>query len=121
MTIKQPLRLILAANLISLILSALLLSKHLHMDLSAEQAQGWGGNLSMLLLILGITCHFQAKKGRFLAGPATLIAAFPPLFLYMAGPLRQVIGFHILVAAIHGFILWNLAGHHKKRTDELTP
>ena len=65
---------------------------------------------------MAIAAHFQAKKGSVHAGLLAALGVFAPLFAYLSGPIRQIVGYHIVVLGVHCFVLWNLAKPEQERS-----
>ena len=97
-------------NLISMTVSYGLVAFGWTIDLGPTQTERIGGTLTVLLLAVGLICHVQSKK---MAMPLRLLMApalIGPLYAVMAGPARQVVGYHVFTLGIYAFV-W----YHQRR------
>lgn len=102
---KQRLITVLATQITSILISALIILADLDMNNTPEAAETYGGTLTVLMILLGLTMHFRASRQPLPFGLIALIGVFAPAFAYASGPALQVCGYHILALGFHGFAL----------------
>lgn len=102
----------------SIVLSLLVLHSGRTIVLEADRTDTLGGSITMVLILLGLICHFQSKKGRVRLEMLAVMGLTAPLFALINGPPRQVIGYHVIVLGIYGFLLWNFWRGAKSQSPE---
>lgn len=93
--------LIFSIQLVSLAATAAVFMLQLQLDLSEEQIQLFGGNLTIILLVLGLINHHQATKGRWFGPLITLPGLVPPIYALMSGVIRHLVMYHIMIVLLH--------------------
>lgn len=99
---KQRLITVLATQITSIIISAMIIFADLDMNNTPEQAETYGGTLTVFMILLGLTMHFRATRQPLPLGLIALLGVIAPAFAYASGPLLQVGGYHLLALGFHG-------------------
>jgi hypothetical protein len=102
---KQRLVTVIATQITSILISAAVIIGDLDMNNTLEDAEAYGGTLTVFMIIVGLTAHFRAARQPLPLGLIALIGVFAPAFAYASGPLQNVAGYHILALGFHGLIL----------------
>ncbi len=108
MKLKTRLLWMLLFQLASISFSLMLILSGSVMVLDGDRTEALGGSITMALILLGLICHFQSKKNKVRLGLLAVMGLAAPLFAFLNGPLRQVIGYHVIVLGLYGFVTYNL-------------
>ena len=112
--------LVIIVQIVSLGASALSLFFGLNLGLDPETARAYGGNLTLLLLVLVIISHFKLRKGEVPAGILALVGVFGPAYAILNGNPRHLIGFHVVVGLFHLFALFLYHKHLREHPPRET-
>lgn len=105
--------LIVAVQVISVGVTLIILSTGQSLGLAEKQVIEWGGTLSTALIMLGLICHVQVKRGTPLPGLLALLGCFGPIYAYLGGQGRYLLGFHVVALGFHAIILKALSDKAK--------
>ena len=102
---KQRLITAIATQLTSFFISAVIILADLDMDNTPEDAEAYGGTLTVMMIFVGLMAHFRSNREPVPLGMIALICVFAPAFAFASGPINNVAGYHILALGFHGLIL----------------
>lgn len=110
--------LILISHLVAIIATVAIIQLGLSLNMPLEEAQQWGGTLSLTLIVCGAITHLGARKGQIRPTLLALMCIFGPIYAYMAGFSRHVVGYHVVAFGFHALIFWTLLKNAKRLDNE---
>ena len=117
MNLKNIMILITATQVISIAMTVAIVICDWSYLLGEERVETIGGTMTLLLLVLGIATHVQAKKGTVFPAMIAALGLFGPIYSCLGGSLRHVLGYHAVSLGVCAFVAWNLNQRARSATQ----
>lgn len=92
---------ILISQVLSIFMTVSVFVLDYRIGLTTKEVEIYGGNLTMLLIVITAINHFNAKKGKVHLGSLCALALIAPVYALIGGEIKFVISYHGFVLLAH--------------------